>query len=116
MSPTIVFKDGRPYLVTGSPGGSRIITTVLQVILNAIEFELPLAAAIAAPRIHHQWLPDEVSIEEGIPLAVLRALEARGHKFVPRSITGAAHSILVTPNGLIGAADERRLGALAAGH
>ncbi len=116
MSPTIVFKDGKPFLVTGSPGGSRIITIVLQVILNVIEHGMPLADAVAAPRIHHQWLPDEVAIEEGIPLAVLRALEARGHKLVQRPVTGAAHSILVTPNGLIGAADERRLGALAAGH
>jgi len=116
MSPTIVFKDGKPFLVTGSPGGSRIITTVLQVLLNVIEFEMPLGDAIAMPRIHHQWLPDEVLVEEGFAPETIRVLEARGHKFMVRPPGGAAHSILATPEGLVGVADERRLGALAAGH
>ena len=116
MSPTIVFKDGKPFIVTGSPGGSRIITTVLQVLLNVIEFEMSLGDAVAMPRIHHQWLPDEATIEQGFAPEVIRALEARGHKFAVRPPGGAAHSILATPNGLVGVADERRLGALAAGH
>ncbi len=116
MSPTIVLKDGKPFLVTGSPGGSRIITTVLQVLLNVIEFEMPLGDAVAMPRVHHQWLPDEVSIEEGFAPETIRVLEARGHKFAARPPGGAAHSILATPEGLVGVADERRLGALAAGH
>ena len=67
MTPTIVLKDGKPFLVTGSPGGSRIITTVLQVILNVIDRGMTIAEAVAAPRIHHQWLPDEVFVERGFP-------------------------------------------------
>ena len=65
MSPTIVLKDGKPVLVTGSPGGSRIISTVLQVIVNVLDYDMDVAAAVAAPRLHHQWLPDEVRIERG---------------------------------------------------
>src|SRR5205085_7021779 len=60
MTPTIVLKDGKPFLITGSPGGSRIITTVLQVLVNVIDRKLPIADAIAEPRVHNQWLPDEV--------------------------------------------------------
>ena len=67
MTPTIVLKNGRPFLVTGSPGGSRIITAVLGVILNVIDLDLPIAEAVAAPRIHHQWSPDEVAVERGFP-------------------------------------------------
>ena len=73
-------------------------------------------AAVAAPRLHHQWLPDEVWIEPGLPPAVLKNLEARGHKIVPRIWGTSANSILVTPKGLIGAADTRTRGALAAGY
>jgi gamma-glutamyltranspeptidase/glutathione hydrolase len=116
MSPTIVFKDGKPFLVTGSPGGSRIITTVLQVVLNAVDFRMPLASAVAAPRMHHQWLPDEVLVEPGFAPEVLRALEARGHKIKTGAPFGAANSILVTPDGLIGMGDERRAGAIAIGY
>ena len=66
MTPTIVFRNGKVVLVTGSPGGSRIITTVLQVILNTVTHGLDIASATAAPRIHDQWLPDEIRIEQGI--------------------------------------------------
>src|SRR6202022_4468509 len=65
MSPTIVLKDNKPVLVTGSPGGSRIISTVLQVIVNVLDYQMAAAAAVAAPRLHHQWLPDVVRIERG---------------------------------------------------
>ena len=66
MSPTIVLKDGKTFLVTGSPGGSRIITTVLQIIMNVIDHGMNVAEASAAPRMHHQWLPDELRVEEGL--------------------------------------------------
>lgn len=116
MSPTIVLKDGRPLLVTGSPGGSRIISTVLQVIVNALDFDMNIAAAVAAPRLHHQWLPDEVRVERGFPDATLDALRGRGHRIaVPLGQT-SANSILITPQGLLGAADPRTRGATAAGH
>ena len=74
MSPTIVLKDGKPVLVTGTPGGSRIITGVLQVILNTIDHGMNAAAAVAAPRLHNQWLPDEVRVENGFPAEVLDTL------------------------------------------
>ena len=66
MSPTLVLKDGQPFLVTGSPGGSRIITTTLQMIMNVIDHGMNVAEATHAPRIHHQWLPDELRVEEGL--------------------------------------------------
>jgi gamma-glutamyltranspeptidase / glutathione hydrolase len=114
MSPTIVLKDGKPVLVTGSPGGSRIISTVLQVIVNVLDYKMDLAAAVASPRLHHQWLPDEVRLEPGFPDDVLAALKARGHRVVESMGYTSANSILVTPNGLLGAPDPRTRGAEAA--
>jgi gamma-glutamyltranspeptidase / glutathione hydrolase len=116
MTPTIVLYKGRAVLVTGSPGGSRIITTVLQMILNIFDYRMGVADAVAAPRLHHQWLPDEVWVEPGVPAAALKNLEARGHKIVPRIWGTSANSIAVTRTGLIGAADTRTRGALAAGY
>jgi gamma-glutamyltranspeptidase/glutathione hydrolase len=116
MTPTIVLRNGKVLLVTGSPGGSRIITTVLQVIVNVIDLKMPIEDAVAAARIHHQWSPDQVFVEAGLPPEVLAALQARGHKITPRGPGTSANSILVTPRGLAGAADRRTRGALAAGH
>jgi len=115
MSPTIVLKDGKPVLVTGSPGGSRIISTVLQVIVNVLDYNMDVAAAAAAPRLHHQWLPDEVRIERGFADDALAALRAKGHRVVEPMGQTSANSIAVTPNGLIGAPDPRSRGAEAAG-
>ncbi len=114
MSPTIVLKDGKPVLVTGSPGGSRIISTVLQVIVNVLDYKMDLAAAVASPRLHHQWLPDEVRVEPGFPDDVLTALRAKGHRVVESMGYSSANSILVTSNGLLGAPDPRTRGAEAA--
>ncbi len=116
MTPTIVLKDGDPYIVTGSPGGSRIITTVMQVILNATVHERDIMTATAAPRIHHQWLPDYIRIEEGISHDTIRLLEEKGHDVRIQSAMGAAQSILRGSDGtLYGASDPRRPGGLAAG-
>jgi len=115
MSPTIVLKNGKPVLVTGSPGGSRIISTVLQVIVNVLDYKMDVAAAVAAPRLHHQWLPDEVRVERGFPDDVLRELKAMGHTIVEPMGQTSANSILVTPNGPLGAPDLRTRGAEAAG-
>ncbi|MBI5322642.1 gamma-glutamyltransferase [Bradyrhizobium sp.] len=115
MSPTIVLKDGKPVLVTGTPGGSRIITAVTQVIVNTIDYGLNVAAAVAAPRIHHQWLPDEVRAERGIPAEVLAELRDKGHKVVDTLGQTSANSIFVGPNGPLGAPDPRTRGAWAAG-
>jgi gamma-glutamyltranspeptidase/glutathione hydrolase len=116
MTPTIVLKDGKPFLVTGSPGGSRIITTVLQVLVNVIDRKLPVAEAIAEPRVHHQWWPDEVAVEQGFSPELIRALKARGHNVVDGLPRTSANSILVAPQGFVGAADNRTRGALAVGY
>ena len=116
MTPTIVLKDGKPLLVTGSPGGSRIITAVLQVIVNVIDRKLPIAVAVGAPRMHHQWLPDELLVERGFSPDMMRALQARGHNVIEVKLGTSANSILVTPEGFAGAADNRTRGALAAGY
>ena len=76
MTPTIVLKDGKPFLITGSPGGSRIITAVLQVIINVIDFHMPIAEAVSAPRLHHQWQPDEVFVEPGFDSGCARCVES----------------------------------------
>ena len=115
MAPTIVLKDGKPFLITGSPGGSRIISAVLQVIVNTIDFQMPIGQAMSAPRLHHQWQPDEVYAEPGFAPDVLDALEKRGHKIVPTPPHTSTNSIEVTADGYVGAADRRTRGSLAAG-
>jgi gamma-glutamyltranspeptidase / glutathione hydrolase len=116
MSPTIVLKDGKVVLVTGAPGGSRIITTVLQVIVNALDGHKAIGDAVAAPRLHHQWWPDEVVVEQNFPANKIQALTKLGHKVTTGPLFGSAHSIEVTPHGLVGAADLRARGAGAAGY
>ena len=115
MSPTIVLKDGKPILVTGSPGGSRIISTVLQVIVNVLDYDMDVASAVAAPRVHHQWLPDEVRMERGFADDVITALKAKGHTIGEPLGQTSANSIAVTDHGLLGAPDPRTRGAEAAG-
>jgi len=116
MTPTIVLKDGRLFLVTGSPGGSRIITAVLQVIVNVIDRGMDIAAAVSAPRVHNQWMPDQVFAEPMLAPALVEALQARGDTVVPQRPFTSAESILVMPQDLVGAADPRTPGALAVGY
>jgi gamma-glutamyltranspeptidase/glutathione hydrolase len=116
MTPTIVLKDGRPVLVTGSPGGSRIVSTVLQVIVNVLDYGMNIAEAVATPRLHHQWLPDEVRAEHGFPENVIAELRARGHAVVMPMGQTSANSIAVSPDGFHGAADLRTRGSEAAGY
>jgi gamma-glutamyltranspeptidase/glutathione hydrolase len=116
MSPTLVLEAGRPFLVTGTPGGSRIITTTLQVIMNVIDHGMNIAEATEAPRIHHQWLPDELRIEEGISPDTIALLEAKGHKVTVNDAMGSTQSIMITEDGLFGSSDPRRPGALALGY
>ncbi len=89
MSPTIVVKDGKTWLVTGSPGGSRIITTVLQMVVNTIDFGMNVAEATNAPRFHHQWLPDELRVEKGFSPDTLKLLEAKGQKVALKEAMGS---------------------------
>jgi gamma-glutamyltranspeptidase/glutathione hydrolase len=117
MTPSIVLKGGKPFLITGSPGGSRITTTVLQVILNVLDRHMSIGDAVSAPRVHNQWVPDQVYAEPGLADEVLAALEARGDKVVAQRPFASANSIMVAPNGsFIGAADPRTHGGLAAGY
>ncbi len=115
MSPTIVLKDGKPLLVTGTPGGSRIISAVAQVIVNTIDYRMNVAAAVAAPRVHHQWLPDDVRAERGFSREVLDALKARGHKVIDTLGQTSANSIAMSPHGPLGAPDPRTRGSWAEG-
>lgn len=116
MSPTIVGRQGKPILAVGSPGGKSIINTVLRVIVNVIDFEMVLPDAVAAPRVHHQWLPDAVWMEEGFPAATRGVLARMGHTLDDdRDVQGDAHCIFVTPeDALLAVADSRRSGAAAA--
>jgi gamma-glutamyltranspeptidase/glutathione hydrolase len=117
MSPTIVQRNGRNFLVTGSPGGSRIITTTLQVIMNVIDHKMNIQSAVSAPRIHHQWLPDEIRMEQGISPDTVELLEARGHKVTTSRAMGAIQSIMIDEDGtLYGGADPRRSTSSAIGY
>lgn len=116
MSPTLVFKDSKPYIVTGSPGGSRIITTVTQVISNVIDHDMNIAEATHAPRIHDQWLPDEIRIEKALNVDTIKKLESMGHKVSPQAAMGSTQSIMITPNGVYGSSDPRIVDAAVVGY
>jgi gamma-glutamyltranspeptidase / glutathione hydrolase len=111
MTPTLVLKDGTPLLVVGTPGGSRIITTVLEVIVNVIDHGMTLQEAVDAPRIHHQWWPDTVAAEPfALSADTVKALTAMGYKVVdlePWGAGNAAESIRIAPGILYGAHDSR---------
>jgi gamma-glutamyltranspeptidase / glutathione hydrolase len=115
MSPTIALKDDKPVLVTGSPGGSRIISTVLQVIVNVLDYHMDVEDAVAAPRLHEQWLPDEVRIESGFSDDVITALRAKGHAIAGLLGQTSANSIAITARGIEGAPDPRTRGSAAIG-
>lgn len=108
MTPTIVARDGKPFIVAGSPGGRTIINTVLQIILNVTNFEMNIAQAVEAPRIHHQWLPNITSFESwGISPDTKVLYEAKGHRIHYRGSQGRAHCIMIQGGTLYGAADSR---------
>ena len=119
MSPTIVARDGRLVMVTGSPGGRTIINTVLHTVLNVIDFGMNAQQAVDAPRFHHQWLPDRIFHERyGLSADTVALLEARGHRLTARPRQGAAHAIVLDAGAdvLAGGADRRRVDARAAGY
>jgi gamma-glutamyltranspeptidase/glutathione hydrolase len=126
MTPTLVFKDDRLVLVTGSPGGPTIINTVLQVILNVIDHGLPVMEAVKAPRVHHQWMSDEFVYERaGLPIATVTQLKAKGHVLRERvanadgdGLQGDAATIAIDlkTNLRRGAADPRSPDARAMGY
>lgn len=109
MTPTIVTKDNQLYMVVGTPGGSTIITSVFQTILNVIDFDMTMQEAVSAPRFHHQWLPDVVSYERnGLDSLTVVELEKMGHQMRAGGASGRVDAILILPNGkLEGGADPR---------
>ncbi len=118
MTPTIVVRDGSLFLVLGSPGGPTIINTVLQTILNVVDFQMTVQEAVDAPRIHNQWMPDEIVLErQGIPVDVADALRAKGHKLKVGRTIGDCQAIMIDPKtgDRLGAADPR-LDGKAAGY
>jgi gamma-glutamyltranspeptidase/glutathione hydrolase len=115
MTPTIVLRDGKPFLIAGGAGGSRIITAVLQTAVNAIDFNMDVGAAVAAPRVHHQWLPDEVGAEPGITPEVVAALIGRGHPVKDGRSGRSVNAIMATADGWAGTVDPRS-GGLAEGY
>ena len=116
MSPSFVFEDGTLRLVTGSPGGSRIINIVLQIIMNVIDHKMNAAEATEAPRIHHQWLPDELRVEKGLSPDTVRLLEKLGHKVMLMPVIGSTQTIERARGQLAGAADTRQRGTGVAGY
>ncbi|MEJ5062066.1 gamma-glutamyltransferase [Erwinia sp. MYb375] len=117
MSPTIIAKDGKTWLVTGSPGGSRIITTVLQMVVNSIDFGMNVAEATNAPRFHHQWLPDQLRVEKGFSPDTLKLLSQKGQNVKVMSAMGSTQSIMLGPDGMrYGASDPRTIDDLTAGY
>jgi gamma-glutamyltranspeptidase/glutathione hydrolase len=108
MTPTMVLKDGEPYLVTGSPGGGKIITSVLQTILNVIEHDMNIAEASSLPRIHHQWVPDKLNCESGVSIDTLRILRSFGHDTQPTRTLGGTQSVMKVRDRFEGASDPRR--------
>lgn len=119
MSPTIVFdkNSGDVMLVTGSPGGSRIITTTLQIISNVIDHKMNIAEATNASRFHHQWLPDKIILEKGFSADSINLLKQKGHKIeASRWAMGSTQSILKVEDGWSGASDPRQSGTLSLGY
>lgn len=120
MTTTLVFKDGKLVLVTGSPGGPTIINTVFQIVTNVIDFQMPVAQAVEAPRIHHQWMPDQLEFEKyGLSVDTVVALRAMGHTVVERpGYQGDAESIAIDPatGKIFGASDPRQADARAVGY
>lgn len=112
MTPTILARDGKPYLVLGAPGGPRIITAVLQTILNLVDFGMNVQDAVDAPRFHHQWQPDKLFLEHGISPDTVALLQSRGHEveYSPGVVLARISAILVNGKWLEGAADGRWVG------
>lgn len=113
MTPTIIVKDGKPYLIVGAPGGSRIITGVTQVVLNVLDFGMNVQDAIDAPRLHHQWMPDKLMLERGFSPDTIELLKARGHTVDQIDGVAVVEAIRVNGEWLEGGTDGRGRGKVA---
>jgi len=117
MTPTMVFREGQPWLATGSPGGSLIITTVLQTIINAMDFDMNIASAAAGARVHHQWMPDKLLVEQGVSVDTVNILLDMGHPVeIGKRTIGRTQSIMLSEGWLYGSTDTRRPGGWVAGY
>jgi gamma-glutamyltranspeptidase/glutathione hydrolase len=108
MAPTIILAGDRPEMIVGGAGGPRIISATLQTILNVIDYRMPVDKAVAAPRIHHQWLPDTLYVETSITPETIKSLERRGHIIKERSGLGIVQAIVAKGSKVAGAADPRK--------
>lgn len=113
MTPAILLRDGKLFMVVGGPGGGRIISSVLQTVLNVVDFGMNIRDAIDAPRFHHQWMPDKITMEKGFSPDTIRLLEARGHKVEIAGSVARIFGIVVDGEWLTGAADGRSYGKAA---
>ena len=120
MCPTVILRDGKPILITGSPGGRTIINTVLCVAMNVLDFEMDIGDAVAAPRLHHQWFPDVIKVEHDLAQRdpqLIERLRAMGHEIAETKSQGDAHSIWIDPaTGEIVAAADSRISGKATGY
>ncbi|MBI3062629.1 MAG: gamma-glutamyltransferase, partial [Deltaproteobacteria bacterium] len=108
MTPTIILQGDRPVLIVGASGGPRIINATLQAILNVVDFRLPLKQAVASPRIHHQWMPNELAVEGKFPPSTLKSLERRGHVLKERASLGVVQAISAQRSRVDAEADPRK--------
>jgi gamma-glutamyltranspeptidase / glutathione hydrolase len=108
MTPTIILQGDRPELIVGGAGGPRIISATLQTILNVLDFQMPIKEAVEAPRIHHQWMPDELNVEDKLPPETKKSLERRGHTVKERATLGVVQAVFAKRSKTTGAADSRK--------
>jgi gamma-glutamyltranspeptidase/glutathione hydrolase len=108
MTPTIILQGDRPELIVGAAGGPRIISATLQTILNVLDFQMPIKEAVEAPRIHHQWIPDELNVEDKLPPETMKSLERRGHTVRERTTLGVVQAVLAKRSKTTGASDSRK--------
>lgn len=108
MTPTIVLKNNKPFMVVGTPGGTTIITSVLQTILNIVHFNMSAADAVNKPKFHHQWLPDQIDVEADFPEATIKALQAMGYTVIKRGPIGRTELILIDAKGKLHAVADKR--------
>jgi gamma-glutamyltranspeptidase/glutathione hydrolase len=113
MTPAIVTKDGKLFMVVGTPGGPTILNSVLQAMVNVIDFHMNAQDAVAAPRIHHQWYPDRIFMEPGFSPDTMALLKARGHEIEMKASNNDLHMILLAGDGVQGGIDPRREGKAA---
>jgi gamma-glutamyltranspeptidase/glutathione hydrolase len=110
MTPTILLKEGKLFMVVGGPGGGRIPSSVLQTILNVVDFGLNVQDAIDRPRFHHQWRPDQISMEPGFSPDTIKLLESRGHTVEVTRPASLIEAIVITQGWLEGGSDGRGYG------